>query len=391
MTLRDAGWFGAGLLVALVGFILYGWRADSTQRGSGSAIAASSTHPSAGAAAVHGGGSLDAMLAQLEGRLRAGGGKESDWELLAQTYDYLGRKVDAGNARDKHEVASAARRDSAGQQWPLVLQQSANVQTPQPAQQLLNTATRAMAARDYAVASSAYEQLAALGQMSAQNWADYADVVATQNGGQFDGAPQGYIAAALELDATNEKALWLKASALHQGRRYALAVSTWTQLLTLVPVGSPDSKTFSENLAEDQRLASVADPQSKAVVDGAALLSSGSPARVIGEVTLAESLKTRVPSGLTLFIVAKSINSPGAPVAVVRTITGQWPLRFMLDDTLAMLPERKLSTAGAVIVEVRVSRGGTATSQSGDFQSTPAIVDPRSGKSVHLVIDHIIS
>src|ERR1700691_1571404 len=108
MTLRDAGWFGAGLLVALLGFILYGWRVDSTQRGSGSAIAASSTHPSAAAAAVHGGGSLDAMLAQLEGRLRAGSGKESDWELLAQTYDYLGRKVDAGNARDKHEVASAA-------------------------------------------------------------------------------------------------------------------------------------------------------------------------------------------------------------------------------------------------------------------------------------------
>jgi hypothetical protein len=63
----------------------------------------------------------------------------------------------------------------------------------------------------------------------------------------------------------------------------------------------------------------------------------------------------------------------------------------MLDDSLAMLPERKLSTAGAVRIEARISQGGTAAIQAGDLQSTPAIVDPRSGKPVRLVIDHVIS
>jgi len=112
--------------------------------------------------------------------------------------------------------------------------------------------------------------------------------------------------------------------------------------------------------------------------------------QVSGEVTLAESLKQKVPAGLTLFIVAKSINSPGAPVAVVRAQTGQWPLKFMLDDSLAMLPERKLSTTGRVTVEARISRSGAAASQAGDLQSAPTTVDPRSGQSMHLVIDHII-
>jgi len=88
--------------------------------------------------------------------------------------------------------------------------------------------------------------------------------------------------------------------------------------------------------------------------------------------------------------VAKSINAPGVPVAVVRTQTGQWPLKFRLDDSLAMLPGKNLSTAGPVTVEARVSQGGITASQAGDLQSAPVSVDPRSGKSVHLIIDHII-
>jgi len=54
------------------------------------------------------------------------------------------------------------------------------------------------------------------------------------------------------------------------------------------------------------------------------------------------------------------------------------------------LPERKLSTAGRVMIEARVSMVGTAASQPGDLQSAPAIVDPRSAKPIRLVIDHII-
>jgi cytochrome c-type biogenesis protein CcmH len=131
--------------------------------------------------------------------------------------------------------------------------------------------------------------------------------------------------------------------------------------------------------------------QNDGIADAPMPQSSQSLVRVSGEVTVAESLKRKISTGQTLFIVAKSINSPGAPVAVVRMQTGQWPLKFTLDDSLAMMPERKLSTAGTVMIEVRVSQGGTAASQSGDLKSAPAIVDPHSGKSVHLVIDHVIS
>jgi hypothetical protein len=113
-------------------------------------------------------------------------------------------------------------------------------------------------------------------------------------------------------------------------------------------------------------------------------------AQLQGAVELAVALKSRVPAGLTLFIIAKAVDSPGPPVAVLRTTTSQWPLRFSLDDASAMVPDRKLSTAGPVTVEARVSRSGLATPQSGDFQSALLRVNPSERKGVRLVIDHVI-
>jgi hypothetical protein len=114
-------------------------------------------------------------------------------------------------------------------------------------------------------------------------------------------------------------------------------------------------------------------------------------AKLNGTVELAAPLQSRVPAGLTLFIVAKAVDAPGPPVAVLRTTTGQWPLRFSLDDASAMVPDRKLSTVGAVTVQARVSRSGLATPQPGDFQSALSTVNPRQRRSVRLVIDHVIS
>ena len=111
---------------------------------------------------------------------------------------------------------------------------------------------------------------------------------------------------------------------------------------------------------------------------------------VRGEVVVADALRGKVPAGLTLFILAKSVNSPGAPVAILRLTTGTWPVSFQLDDTLAMLPERKLSTAGPVTIEARTSRSGQAMPAPGDFQGATAPLDPTAGKPVRVVIQRVI-
>lgn len=360
----------------------------------------------------HGGDSLQSALKKLEARLRSGNGSATDWSLLAQTYEYLGRTSEAQNARARHVVADVATGETANALWPAGLVEAVEGAAPRSepapdvaeetrgsapppgarvsahAQELLNTADKARAARDYPLAKSAYDQLVALHQMDAQSWADFADVVASLNGGHLDGLPQQYIETALKLSPTNEKALWLQASAAHEDQHYALAISTWTRLLTVIPAGSPQAKVFAANLAEDQHLLSQ-EPASETLMPANTPARPGA-AQLNGEVRLAATLGSTARSGLSLFIVARSINSPGAPVAVVRVKTGVWPVAFHLDDSLAMIPERKLSTAGPVTIEARISQSGAAASAPGDLASQLVTVQELPAQSVQLLIDHVV-
>jgi hypothetical protein len=113
-------------------------------------------------------------------------------------------------------------------------------------------------------------------------------------------------------------------------------------------------------------------------------------AAVSGEVELSSTLRSKIPDGLTLFVIAKSVDSPGPPLAILRTTTGHWPLQFRLDDSNAMLPGRNLSSAQHVTIEARVSRSGGAAPQSGDYQSPVTAIDPHGSHAVHVVLDHVI-
>jgi cytochrome c-type biogenesis protein CcmH len=111
---------------------------------------------------------------------------------------------------------------------------------------------------------------------------------------------------------------------------------------------------------------------------------------VSGEVALADALSGRAASAATLFIVAKSVDSPGMPVAVLRTSPSAWPLKFTLDDTLAMMPGRTLSNSGRVTIEARISRSGQAMPSSGDLQGSSGIIDPSARQPLRIVIDRVI-
>jgi hypothetical protein len=109
-----------------------------------------------------------------------------------------------------------------------------------------------------------------------------------------------------------------------------------------------------------------------------------------GEVSLADALKAKAAPGTTLFIVAKSVDSPGAPVAVFRTKVGSWPLKFDLSDSESMLPGRNLSSAGRVTVEARISRQGQPLPAPGDLQGSTSVIRVADHQPLHIVIDKVI-
>ena len=348
----------------------------------------------AGAAAQNA-GTMENAVTRLERRLAQGSGTDGDWDLLAKSYEFMNRPADAALARSKKLPAGAGTASSASN----AAFAAATPPAAAPAKPLSPEAAKLKAAadaarlkRDFAAAKASYQKLAARHEMTADTWADYADSVGTLNGGKLAGEPEGMIRQALVLDPNHPKALWLQASADEEAGRYAQAVASWQRLSAVVPPGGPDAQAVAAKMAEDQRLAG--GPAAPASPASPAAPAAGA-AVVQGQVVVADALRGKVPAGLTLFIVAKSVQSPGAPVAILRLTTGSWPVTFRLDDSQSMIPGRNLSSAGPVTIEARTSRSGQAMPQPGDFQGVLGPLDPHAtgkaaAKPLRLVIDKVV-
>lgn len=358
--------------------------------------------------------SMQVEVAGLEARLARDGGSDADWTLLAQSYEFLGRPEDAGRARTHlvsttvtpvgemsaaalSATAAATERVSAGataapgtasgtSASAAELDRRVSV-NPSDAASWLALAQLRGTQRDYAGARLAYVRVIDLKAMSAQSWADYADLLGTLNGGSLKGEAAQAIDSALKLDARNAKALWLEATLAHERHDYADARRWWQRLRAVIPADSPDAAVVDGNLAEAAALASAAPGAAPAA---SAAPPAGSAAEISGTVSLAGRFAARVQPDATLFVYAKAADSAGPPLAVWRTTASEWPVRFRLDDSMAMLPSRRLSQFDKVIVEARISRSGQATPASGDLYVTSDVVRPLAGQKLTLVIDREI-
>lgn len=213
-----------------------------------------------GAGAGSTAGSMEDALAELSTRLATQGGTDADWELLAQSYDFLGRPSEAAGAR-QHEVSSERNLEDAVAASARMLGMGSSRMAVAPVaaqgatEALLAKAEEHRRKREFKLACDVFAAVAERGGMTADAWADYADAQAGVTG-SLSGEPAVAIAAALAADPTHPKALWLKASLAHEERRFGDALSTWKQLLAVVTPGSSDARIVTANIAEATRLAS---------------------------------------------------------------------------------------------------------------------------------------
>ncbi len=310
--------------------------------------------------------SLETVTKSLAERLARGDGSDADWQLLAQSYDFMGRTEDANRARE-HIAA------------PVL--QSQPTLSPQ-AQSVLAQARTLRLQRKYDEAGAAYESAISLNAMTADSWADYADVLASKNNGKLASASAQAINRALALDPNHAKALWLKASLAHHEHRYADALVTWKQLRAVIGANESDTRIIDANIAEAEQLAASMP---------ATTTTTATASVVTGTIDIDPKLLARAKPGTTLFVYAKSAESKGPPLAVWRTTVTTWPLNFKLDDSMAMMPNRTLSSETDVIVEARISPSGQAKASAGDLQSLAARIKPRDGKAVRLRIEKEVS
>ncbi len=225
-------------------------------------------------------------------------------------------------------------------------------------------------------AAEAFKQALALRPDDAMLMAHYADALATA-GQSFKGEPERLIERALASDPGNLKALALAGSAAFDRADYPTALRHFENLSRLAP-NDEFRAQVQAGIDESRRRAS--SPQGTAAGATAAATQLPPPpvaaSAISGSVSLSPALAAKAQPDDAVFVFARPASGGGMPLAILRKQVRDLPLSFTLDDSLAMSPQHKLSTASSVVVAARISRSGQAMPSPGDLQGSSSPVQP---------------
>lgn len=225
----------------------------------------------------------------------------------------------------------------------------------------------------YAEAVIAYKKAADLLPVNAQLLVDYADVLAVANDRNLRGQPMQLIIQALKLEPNNIKALALFGTAAFQAGDYVGAEKHWGKVLQLLPPESPLAQQMTSGVAEAKAMAagkktpSFGPAQDTAEPVPADTQAVAGNAQISGVLTLSRELAGRAAPTDIVFLSAKELGSTGSPIAVIRAEFKDLPLKFVLDESTAMMPTRDLSQYKEVMLSAKISKSGNPLTSSGDL------------------------
>ncbi|MEK6210239.1 MAG: c-type cytochrome biogenesis protein CcmI [Pseudomonadota bacterium] len=228
-------------------------------------------------------------------------------------------------------------------------------------------------------AADALRKAVALNPGNADLLADLAEALALRNGRTLAGEPTRLLDRALKLDPNNDKVLALSGSVAFERKDYKAAIRHWEALLKHPSVSGELAQSLSAGIAEARALST-----GKKIVAATPV-----PGRVSGTVTLDSALRVRAAPEDTVFVYARAAQGPRMPLAIVKVQVKDLPYNFSLDDSMAMIPEMKLSAFNEVIVGARVSKSGSAKPAAGDLEGASATVSPGADR-VTVAINQVV-
>lgn len=250
---------------------------------------------------------------------------------------------------------------------------------------------------EYGKASRAYEVAHGIVGDDPELLANYAENVAINNDYQLEGKATKLLEKALSLDPKQPRALWLGGMAAFQQTDYRIAVERWQALLQQMPADSEDVPALQQYI--EQAYAEMGEPPPPAInslAQGPAANPATPPTTNAGThaikvtVALDAKLTEQVQPSDTLFIFARAVNGPRAPLAVTRVQASDLPMTIELNDSMAMAPQFKLSAFDKVVVGARISKSGSVTPSSGDLQGISEPLDLPYAQMLSLSINTIL-
>jgi len=206
------------------------------------------------------------------------------------------------------------------------------------------------------------------------------DALAMRDGGRFGARARELVDEVLSRDADNVTALVIKGIALEQDGARDAALALWRRALSGLPADAPFRGELEGLIARIDPDALPASPPASSAVEVTVRLAP----------ELRSTLGEMPPPDASVYVLARAVDGPPAPLAVVRHRLDELPLTTRLDAGMAMLPGASLADFETVYVVARVSPSGEPRAQPGDLEGRSAAFDPGRATSVDVVIDHVV-
>lgn len=234
-------------------------------------------------------------------------------------------------------------------------------------------ANHAMNQQDYNNATMHFGILAELLPEDDEILALYAQAEYLRSGRTLNATVAHYMDKALRINPDNRTVLGLQGVYAIEHGDYAAAVTAWQHLLRVLPEDSDEAAIIRQGV--EAAKAKLGDDQAVAELPGIRVSVSLDPAL------------SALSGELNVFVYARAANGPPMPLAARKITVADLPATLHLDDSVAMMPQMKLSDFTDVIVGARVSFSGEPIARNGDLQGESEPLNWREKGAVELLIN----
>lgn len=204
------------------------------------------------------------------------------------------------------------------------------------------------------------------------------------NDRKLDKATESLLLEALVINPRDNTALGLLGVASYDRKDYLNAVRYWTRLLALMSPNNPNGQAIRGGLEKAKSLLSKEQLATFNKEQEAKIKS-----RIQVTVNISKDLRAEMPKTADLFVLAKANQGPPMPLAVKRLNVTHWPVTIVLDDSMAMMEDLRMSEFSDIIITARISKSGVGNAKPGDLQGQSAVISSNE-KSVNVTISEVL-
>jgi len=242
------------------------------------------------------------------------------------------------------------------------------------------------------------EAFATAGRMEpdVQVMLEQAEALALLNGQKFDMKARELTLDALSLEPDNVNALWFAGVAEFQFGNYRQSITHLSKLTSVAGVDDEIKQSilfYIEKAREQLIAAGEPVPSIEEVLAVTPVAPEQAAADVVElhiAVDVSDEVRQKFAGSDAVFVYAKAAQGPKMPLAVKRMTLAELPATIVLDDNMAMVEGMNLSAFPSVIVSARVTKSGSAITQSGDYIGQVTVEDVTSSGELTIKVARMV-